>query len=234
MIITGIAHAYHSSMSLPRSMRSQKNLLDQTTAIAPGQRTSMQKHDGDQYVDYPGEQAVVTPLHPDTLYNFGPASNRDSTVYTSQRPGGDPQPGSKIDTTAEVREWKEFMSHPERNIKNVIVLQEEDQLAEYDGPGLIQAYNDCGLTVHHIPCSIDKSFSKIMTVLDDIEEKKERVVVHCSHGKERGGRIAAAWLVHKYGLSPEEATEESLAAARAHGVERLGAPNKLSRWMADA
>jgi protein-tyrosine phosphatase len=192
----------------------------------------MQLHDGDKYVDYPGERAVVTPFNPNTLYNFGPASTRDSTVYTCERPGRDPQPNAKIDTSTEVRKWKEFMSHPERNVQHVLILLEDDELAEYEEPGLIQAYKDLDVTVHHIPCSVEKSFSKIMTALDEIAEKNERVAAHCTGGKGRSGRIAAAWLVHKYGLSPEEATEETLATARTYGVERLGAPKKLSSWMA--
>jgi hypothetical protein len=194
----------------------------------------MQPQDGDRYVDYPGERAIVTPFHSNTLYNFGPASTRDSIVYTCERPGRDPQPGAKIDTSTVVREWKEFMSHPERSIQHVLILVGDDELSVYDEPGLIQAYNDAGVTVHLIPLTSEKSFSKIMTVLDEIAEKKERIAAHCTHGKGRSGRIAAGWLVHKYGLSPEEATEETLAAARTYGVERLGAPKKLAHWIAKA
>jgi protein tyrosine phosphatase (PTP) superfamily phosphohydrolase (DUF442 family) len=194
--------------------------------------SSMQLQEGDRYMEIGGEQAVVTPLHPETRHNFGPASSRDSVVFTCERPGGETRSGDKIQTLEKVREWKNFMSHLDRNIQHVMILLGDDELSDYDEPGLVQAYKAVGVQIHHIPFASEKSFSKIMTVLDQVAEKKERIVIHCTHGMGRSGRVAAGWIAHKYGLSPEDATEEALAAARQFGVERMGAPKKLAIWMA--
>ncbi|KAG7338656.1 dual specificity phosphatase [Nitzschia inconspicua] len=191
----------------------------------------MELKDGDRYMDIGVEQAVITPLHPDTLHNFGPASSRDTVVYTCERPGGETSTGDKLKTIEKVREWKDFMSHPDRNIKHVIILLGDDELEDYEDPGLIEAYKAVGVTAHHIPYTSENSFSKIMAVLDEVAGKGERVVAHCTHGMGRSGRIAAGWLVHKYGLTAEEASEEVLATARANGVERMGAPTQLTLWM---
>jgi protein-tyrosine phosphatase len=59
-------------------------------------------------------------------------------------------------------------------------------------------------------------------------------VAYCTHGMGRSGRVAAGWLVHKYGLSVEEAVDEALEAARIHGVERMGSPRQLkSGWQSN-
>ena len=36
------------------------------------------------------------------------------------------------------------------------------------------------------------------------EAAGEKVVAHCTHGMGRSGRVSAAWLAVRYGLSPEE------------------------------
>lgn len=182
-----------------------------------------------------GEKTVVTPLSSDNPYNFGPASiQRNNTiVHTCERPGGDVKGANKIPTKAKVQAWKEFMTTPERNIRHVFILLGDSELEAYDPPGLIQAYQDAGIIVHHIPYSSPKSFSKIMAELDECDQKGENAVVHCTHGMGRSGRVAAGWLVHKYGLSVEQAVEEALEAARKFGVERMGSPRQLEAWMVE-
>lgn len=182
-------------------------------------------------MDAGGEQALVTPLHPDALHNFGPASTRDTIVYTCERPGGDTSAGKKIPTVEKVREWKHFMSHPDRNIQRVIILLDEHELEDYEEPGLVEAYTAEGIKVHHIRFAAKNSFSEIMATLDEAVEEGEHIVAHCTHGMGRSGRVAAGWLVHKYGLSPEDASEEVLATARSCGVERMGAVQKLAQWI---
>ena len=185
--------------------------------------------EGDRIVEEHGENTVVTPSK-HVPFNFGPASFKDSIVHTCERPGGDTE-GGKIDTRHKVREWVDFMSPPPRGIKHVVVLLDEEELAAYDEPGLIQAYEECGITVHHIPLASENSFSRIMATLEEIEKADERAVAHCSHGMGRSGRVAAGWLVHRYGLKVSEAVDEALAAARTHGVERMGSPLQLEKWI---
>ncbi len=193
----------------------------------------MKLKDGDRYLDDHGERTVVTPLSPTNTHNFGPASSRDSVVNTCERPGGDPGAASRIPTKDKVDEWIRFMTTPGRAIKHVFILLTDSELEAYDGPGLISAYEACGIVVHHIPYASDGSFRKIMTDLDGLHAKRENAVAHCTHGMGRSGRVAAGWLVYKYGLSVEDAVEEALEAARNHGVERMGSPSQLTKWMAE-
>ena len=194
---------------------------------------NMKYKDGDRYMDDHGERTVVTPLSPTNIHNFGPASSRDAIVNTCERPGGDPGTGGSIPTKDKVDEWIRFMTTPERAVKHVFILLTEKELEAYDGPGLISAYEACGIVVHHIPYASDNSFRRIMTDLDDLYAKRENAVAHCTHGMGRSGRVAAGWLVHKYGLSVEDAVDEALDAARIHGVERMGSPRQLKEWMAE-
>ena len=189
--------------------------------------------DGDRIQEDHGERTVITPLSKDNPHNFGPASARDIVVNTCERPGGEMK-GQKIPTTEVVQKWIQFMSLPERNIKHVIILLSVSELEAYDEPGLVTAYEAGGITVHHVPYNSEKSYRKIMSILDSVFEKGENVVAHCTHGMGRSGRITAGWLVHKYGLSIEEAVEETLQAARAHGVERMGSPRQLTDWIAES
>ena len=190
--------------------------------------------DGDRHMEDHGEMTVVTPLSPHNPHNFGPASSRDSVVNTCERPGGDPGAGGgKIATENKVDDWIRFATAPERAIKHVFVLLTDRELEAYDGPGLIAAYEARGVVVHHIPYASEGSFRRIMADLDDLHESGENAVAHCTHGMGRSGRIAAGWLVHRYGLSVKEAVEEALEAARRHGVERMGSPRQLAEWMAE-
>jgi hypothetical protein len=43
--------------------------------------------------------------------------------------------------------------------------------------------------------------------------------------------VAAAWLVHRYSLTPEQATDEVLQQALVSGVNRKGDPALLQEWL---
>ena len=200
----------------------------------------VQLKDGDRYMEDHGEKTVVTP--PDVVnnpHNFGPASinpQRGSNiiVYTCERPGGDIK-GKKIPTTTKVEEWTKYMTTPDRAIKHVFILLGDDELAAYEEPGLIAAYEANNIQVHHIPYASDQSYARIMKELEDCcASKNENAVTHCTHGMGRSGRVAAGWLVYKYGLSVDDAVEEALDAARQYGVERMGSPQQLQQWIAES
>ena len=179
-----------------------------------------------------GEVVIVTPLGEATQHNFGPASHRDNVVFTCERPGGDPSnKGSLIETTAVVPEWIDFIKKTHRIHTVLILMDKEEMDSAYDVPGLIQAYREGGMAVHHVPMGSPEAPKRIMSILKDVESKGERVAAHCTHGMGRSGRVAAGWLVTRYGLSPEQATEEVLETAREHGVERTGAPRLLEKWL---
>ena len=188
--------------------------------------------EGDRVLQETSETAVVTPLGQATQHNFGPASHRDSVVFTCERPGGDPaSKESLIETTKVVPEWIDFIKK-KHGIRNVLILMDKDEMeTAYETPGLIQAYRDGGMTVYHEPMGSPEASKRIMSILIEVESKGERVTAHCTHGMGRSGRVAAGWLVTRYGLSPEQATEEVLETAREDGVERMGAPRKLEKWL---
>jgi protein tyrosine/serine phosphatase len=192
--------------------------------------------DGDRSMLDHGENVIVTPLGSNNCHNFGPVSARDSIVHTCARPGGDnsKEGKNKIPTSEAVSEWIQFMTDPERNIRHVIILLSDEELEAYDDPVLIAAYQSGGITVHHIPYNSEKSYVKIMSELEKIEQEGNgNVTAHCTHGMGRSGRVAAGWLVHRYGLTVEDAVEETLAMARKAGVERMGSLRQLAEWISD-
>jgi protein-tyrosine phosphatase len=184
---------------------------------------------GDRIVMDNGEQVLITAINT-SPHNFGPVSNRDMTVCTCQRPGGDAGPG-RLETSLVLPEWIEYIKN-QNDVTNVIILMSENELQEaYEG-SLIHAYENAGMTqVYHVPMSSPGAHDKIMTILNDVERRGERVTAHCTHGMGRSGRVAAAWLVHRYNLSLEQATMEVLEMARKNGVERMGAPWRLQAWI---
>ena len=194
----------------------------------------MKVEPGDRVEFDNGENIIITPQSESNPHNFGPVSARDSTVYTCQRPGGDTS-GGEIETSEAVQNWKTFMQAPERDIKHVFILLSEEELTPYKEPGLIKAYEESrSLTVHHIPYASDQAFKKIMIELDEVHKQGEKAVIHCTHGMGRSGRVAAGWLLYKYGLPVDEAIDESLDAARKHGVQRMGTPGQLMQWIGNA
>eukprot|EP00567_Pseudictyota_dubia_P011458 CAMPEP_0197444898 /NCGR_PEP_ID=MMETSP1175-20131217/10246_1 /TAXON_ID=1003142 /ORGANISM="Triceratium dubium, Strain CCMP147" /LENGTH=202 /DNA_ID=CAMNT_0042975763 /DNA_START=41 /DNA_END=649 /DNA_ORIENTATION=- len=176
---------------------------------------------------------TITPRDPNTLHNFGPASPLDETVYTSERPGGDPEGDARISTVT-VQDWIQFMKA--RGISAVLILLDDNELECYESPGLVKQYQDAGLTVHHTPLSEAGSSEKVRVILEAADDgasgkKNEKVVAHCTHGMGRSGRVAAGWLTMKHGMTPEEATKAALETARAHGMERMGNIPALKKWL---
>ena len=178
---------------------------------------------------YDGTSEIITSRKPETLFNFGPASYRDSIVYTCERPGGDPEGDSKIPVSS-VEEWIVFMKR--QGIQRVMVLLDENELEVYEQPpGLLQLYRDHGLQVHMNPMGFVGSAQHAEQLLNDAVAAEEKIVAHCTHGMGRSGRVAAGWLVMKYGLPPQEASVEAIETAIQYGVERMGNPTKLQAWL---
>lgn len=176
---------------------------------------------------------IITSFTDKTKFNYGPASYRDDIVVTCERPGGDPPKGSensKIDTQAALDEWLPYI-RDEKAVKRVLIVFDENEMEHYDG-NLLEAYEKAGFKAHWEPLSRPSSYHRIMAILDDCVAQHDRITIHCTHGQGRAGRVAAGWLMHKYGLSDKDATLEVLACATAHGVSRLGSPMALNKWIA--
>jgi protein-tyrosine phosphatase len=128
-----------------------------------------------------------------------------------------------------LKPWLAYV-RDEKGIQRVLVLIDDNEMDHYDRD-LLEAYENAGLQVHWEPLSKPGSHSRVMAILDDCAAKRERIVAHCTHGQGRSGRVAAGWLVHRYGKTDQEATLEVLESAREHGVSRMGTVTELNKWL---
>jgi hypothetical protein len=119
----------------------------------------------------------------------------------------------------------------QKGIDQVLILLDDNELECYEDPGLLELYEKYGFTVHRNPMGEMGASTRAMETIRNCQTNGKKVVAHCTHGQGRAGRVAAAWLAHKYDLSPEEATKEALATASNLGVTRLGSPTKLKTWL---
>lgn len=183
-------------------------------------------------VDAPSSQFplefVKTPGSKETPHNFGRASPLDSVMHSAERPGNPPEKDGIVGT-AEVQEWIDFIKG--QGVTNVIALLEEKELAIYEEPGLQKMMSDNGMKWHRIGMGSDGAPKEILTLIEEAEARGEKVVTHCTGGIGRCGRACAAWLVHRYDLSPEVATLIVLDQAHKSGVQRLGHSEKLREWI---
>jgi protein tyrosine phosphatase (PTP) superfamily phosphohydrolase (DUF442 family) len=169
-------------------------------------------------------EAIVTVRDPEAPHNFGCCSHRDKTLFTAERPGHFKQdfPTEIID------DWVQFMKG--KGINNVLIIMEEDEFNVYS-VDLIEFYRQAGMEVYHIPYSSPDSYDKIMSLIQRLDSKGEKVVSHCTGGKGRCGRVACAWLCKKWSLTPLEASQEFIDQAVENGLYRLGDVQKLKKWI---
>ncbi|HEY9631141.1 MAG TPA: dual specificity protein phosphatase family protein [Coleofasciculaceae cyanobacterium] len=142
------------------------------------------------------------------MYKFAPASENESIVFGSARPGY---------SNEQVNEWVKFMQSC--NIQRVCCLLSQSQLRRYSN--LLDVYNQTfGLDrVNWTPIEdfhlADPKIllHPILPFLAAANQNHEPVVVHCSGGIGRTGHILAAWLVAGRGFSNQGA----IAAVRQTG-----------------
>ena len=139
---------------------------------------------------------------------------------------GSGEPGSIPE--ASVKEWVVFMK--ENKVKRVLTLLDPNEI-ELDEQPLESIYRKHGFAFAHVPMGEPDAVDRVMAALDEASQANEKIIAHCTHGMGRSGRVSAAWLVHKYGLSVEEATEEVMATAERSSIVRLGSAEKLSAWL---
>jgi protein-tyrosine phosphatase len=134
------------------------------------------------------------------MYKFASASENESIVFGSARPGY---------SNEQVNEWIEFMQN--KNIKRVCCLLAESQLSRYSN--LLEVYRQIfGLDAICWTPIEDFHFAdpeilihQILPFLAVANQNHEKVVVHCSGGIGRTGHVLAAWLVAGRGLSNKTA-----------------------------
>jgi protein-tyrosine phosphatase len=172
--------------------------------------------------------SVVSPHCEEIPFNFGPASDRDTILFTCERPGGD-QGDAKMITNKSVQNWIEYMKS--QDIQHVLVLLDDNELEIYEEPGLLDLYENGGLDYFRAPMGEMGASQRVVDYIKEKENKGEKVVAHCTHGMGRSGRVAAGWVVARYGVSPEKATQEAMNTAIQHKVHRMGNSKLLTKWL---
>lgn len=164
----------------------------------------------------------------DIPHNFGPISTTrsDQILFTAERPGHTLNGAVSKEV---VDEWVAFMTT--NGIQHVLVLLDTNEMNIYPDPGLLKMYQAGGMVPHFVPMSTNGAYSQIIGIIQNIEQKNETVVTHCTGGVGRAGRVAAAWLSTRYNLTTQEATQETVEAALQAGIQRLGDVAKLDAWM---
>jgi protein-tyrosine phosphatase len=133
-------------------------------------------------------------------YKFAPASEQESIVFGSARPGY---------RNEQVNEWLEFMQN--QAIQRVCCLLPESQLGRYSN--LLDVYRQtfgldqvCWTPIEDFHFTDPESLiHQILPFLVLANQCQEKVVVHCSGGIGRTGHVLAAWLVAGRGLSNQAA-----------------------------
>ncbi|PMB52342.1 protein-tyrosine phosphatase family protein [Fischerella sp. JS2] len=142
------------------------------------------------------------------MYKFAAASETETIVFGSARPGY---------SSAKVNQWIEFMQN--QDIKRICCLLPQTQLAHY--PNLLEVYRQkfgidqiCWTPIEDFQYADRQTLiQQILPFLAVANQRKEKVVVHCSGGVGRTGHVLAAWLVSKRGFSNQQA----IAAVRKTG-----------------
>jgi protein-tyrosine phosphatase len=138
-------------------------------------------------------------------YNFGPASVDERIVFGAQRPG---YPDTQVDD-APVGAWIEYLRA--NGIRRVCCLLNDGQLVYYtdllgDYRRAFGAINVCHAPIEDFQlCDAATLTQVILPFLAESDGLRQPVVVHCSAGSGRTGHVLAAWLVHHYDMSAEDA-----------------------------
>lgn len=172
-------------------------------------------------------EPVKTPAS-DIPYNFGPAALFDKTLFTAERPGNCCSEDASVSSSL-VHEWIAFMK--DQGIGHVLVLLDDNEFSIYQDPGLLELYQAGGLSYCQARMGDIGSYNRVMEYLQNVEKRGEMAVSHCTGGIGRAGRVASAWLVHRYNLDVEVATKDVIHAAIESKICRLGHSKKLSKWI---
>jgi len=145
-----------------------------------------------------------------TNFNFGPAFENEQIVFGAQRPGHDDYDPKHVGINS-IKEWISFMKD-NKGIKRICCLLTQKQLDYYLEDLLSIYYREFGqhnvlnapIEDYHL-CDAALLKERIIPFLENSDICGEHVVVHCSGGSGRTGHVLASWLVHKHGLSVDQA-----------------------------
>ena len=129
------------------------------------------------------------------VFNFGAASARDNILFTAEQPGY-PATGGVTDRNLRAHAWMAFMTQ-QQGIRNVIALLDENEIANYKEPGLLSLYEEADMNCLVQPMNGKNACKNIIDFVQRAEANNEKVVVHCTGGIGRAGRVAACWLMKR-------------------------------------
>ncbi len=183
------------------------------------------------YVSTDTEAMETNGLIPDlTLYKFASASENETIVFGSARPGY---------SDSQVSDWIGFMQN--QAIQRICCLLSEPQLRRYFN--LLDVYRQsfgcssvCWAPIEdfHVADS-QLLIDRILPFLALANQRQEKVVVHCSGGVGRTGQVLAAWLVAGRGFSTQAAIKAVRQTGRNPYEAVIAAPFKgRSPWKAAA
>lgn len=160
-------------------------------------------------------------------FNFAPASTRDNILYTANTPAL-PQVGEEESNFGQRESAAEWVAHMKaHNVTRVVSLVDDQGLAWW----LTQAFGQHFKVAANVPTGSPDAWRQIHELVREAEGANEKIVLHCPNGEDRAGRVAAAWLVARYGMSAVEAAQEVVRQAEACGAERKGDVMKLARYL---
>lgn len=109
----------------------------------------------------------------------------------------------------------------QEKINDIVCLITRDEMVEYGRENLLEAYQNFGLNVYHLPI-LDQgvcSEKDALAVLDWIHERisiEKKVLIHCIGGLGRSGTIAAIYFKKYFGMQSYEA----ISLVRQHRSKR--------------
>ena len=128
-----------------------------------------------------------------------------------------------------VTRWIDYMK--DEGVGNVLILMDPDEYHVYEDPGLLNLYQADGLRCYIQSMQEPGAPRHVFQIIRDVQSRNEKLVAHCNAGRGRCGRVAAAWLVEEYGLTPERAMEEVVCHARGCGAQRKNDVARLRAWL---
>jgi hypothetical protein len=154
-------------------------------------------------------QEASTGLHC-AAFNFGLVSSRDNVLYTSHCPGynKDGLPITYTELEQQISDWLKYMKH--QGITNVIALLDDNELdltlntetkdetIKEQSVNIRDIYTNANLPFLIQPMRDLNAYQVIMEYIHSVANQSNgKVVVHCTGGVGRAGRVASAWLVHR-------------------------------------
>lgn len=124
--------------------------------------------------------------------------------------------------------WSNFMRA--HGITHVLSLLAPDELAAYTEP-VGPAMEAAGFVYRNVWMKRPGAAREALSALDAAAKSGGRAVVHCWGGGGRAGRMCAAWVAHRHGLSPEAAASRVRDAAAAAGAGRRADADSLEQFL---